>query len=138
MARLVLTDASVVINSVNLSDHIASVTISTTEDVIDTSAFSSTSINGRTRVAGLADNSITLEFHQDFATSNVEQTIYPLIGSTTTIVVKPTSSAVGATNPSYTMTALVSEWQPLSGSVGELATASVTWPVSGAITKGVI
>jgi hypothetical protein len=127
-----------VINSVNLSDHIASVTISTTEDVIDTSAFSSTSINGRTRVAGLADNSITLEFHQDFATSNVEQTIYPLIGSTTTIVVKPTSSAVGATNPSYTMTALVSEWQPLSGSVGELATASVTWPVSGAITKGVI
>jgi hypothetical protein len=138
MPRLVLTDASVVINSVNLSDHIASVTISTTEDVIDTSAFSSTSINGRTRVAGLADNSITLEFHQDFATSNVEQTIYPLIGSTTTIVVKPTSSAVGATNPSYTMTALVSEWQPLSGSVGELATASVTWPVSGAITKGVI
>lgn len=138
MARLVLTDASVVINSVNLSDHIASVTISTTEDVIDTSAFSSTSINGRTRVAGLADNSITLEFHQDFATSNVEQTIYPLIGSTTTIVVKPTSSATGATNPSYTMTALVSEWQPLSGSVGELATASVTWPVSGAITKGVI
>jgi hypothetical protein len=137
MARIVLTDASIVINSVDLSDHIASVSITTSEDVVETTGFSSTSAAGRTRVAGLADNSVTLEFHQDFATSNVEQTIYPLIGTTTTVVVKPTSAAVSATNPSYTFTALVSEWQPLSGSVGELATASVTWPVSGAITKGV-
>jgi hypothetical protein len=137
MARIVLTDASIVINSVNLSDHIASVTITTSEDVIDTTGFSSTSAAGRTRVAGLVDNSVTLEFHQDFATSNVEATIYPLLGSTTTVVVKPTSAAQGATNPSYTFSALVSEWQPLSGSVGELATASVTWPISGAITKGV-
>jgi hypothetical protein len=137
MARIVLTDASIVINSVDLSDHIASVSITTSEDVVETTGFSSTSAAGRTRVAGLADNSVTLEFHQDFATSAVEQTIYPLIGTTTTVVVKPTSAAVSATNPSYTFTALVSEWQPLSGSVGELATASVTWPVSGAITKGV-
>jgi hypothetical protein len=137
MARIVLTDASIVINSVDLSGFIASVSITTSEDVVETTGFSSTSAAGRTRVAGLADNSVTLEFHQDFATSAVEQTIYPLIGTTTTVVVKPTSAAVSATNPSYTFTALVSEWQPLSGSVGELATASVTWPVSGAITKGV-
>jgi hypothetical protein len=135
MARIVLTDAKVTINSVNLSDHIASISLSTSADVVETTGFSSTA--ARTRVAGLQDNSVTLEFHQDFATSNVEQTIYPLIGTTTTIVVTPTSSAAGATNPSYTFTALVSEWQPLSGAVGELATASVTWPISGAITKAV-
>lgn len=137
MARIVLTDVSVVINSVNLSDHIASVTLTTSEDVVDTSAFSSTIAAGRTRVAGLVDNSVTLEFHQDFATSSVEQTIYPLLGSTTSVVIKPTSGSVSATNPSYSFTALVSEWQELSGSVGDLATASVTWPISGAITKGV-
>lgn len=137
MARIVLTDVSVVINSVNLSDHIASVTLTTSEDVVDTSAFSSTIAAGRTRVAGLVDNSVTLEFHQDFATSSVEQTIYPLLGSTTSVVIKPTSGAVSASNPSFSFTALVSEWQELSGSVGDLATASVTWPISGAITKGV-
>jgi hypothetical protein len=135
MARIVLTDAKVTINGVNLSDHIASVTLSTSADVVDTTGFSSTA--ARSRVAGLQDNSVTLEFHQDFATSNVEQTIYPLLGSTTSVVVLPTSSAASATNPSYTFTALVSEWQPLSGAVGELATASVTWPISGAITKAV-
>jgi hypothetical protein len=132
MARIVLTDAKVTINGVNLSDHIASVSLSTTNDVVETSAFNSTA--AKTRVAGLQDNSVTLEFHQDFATSNVEATIYPLLGTTTTIVVSPTST-VSATAPSYSFTALVSEWTPLNGGVGELATASVTWNISGAITK---
>jgi hypothetical protein len=132
MARIVLTDAKVTINSVNLSSFIASVSLSTTNDVVETSAFSSTA--AKTRIAGLADNSVTLEFHQDYATSSVEATIYPLLGNTTTIVVSPTST-VSATSPSYSFTALVSEWTPLNGGVGELATASVTWPVSGAITK---
>ena len=132
MARIVLTDAKVTVNGVNLSDHIASVSLSRSDDVIETSAFSSTA--AKTRVAGLQDNSVTLEFHQDFATSNVEATIYPLLGNTTTIVVSPTST-VSATSPSYSFTALVSEWTPLNGGVGELATASVTWPISGAITK---
>lgn len=132
MARIVLTDAKVTVNGVNLSDHIASVSLSTTNDVIETSAFNSTA--AKTRVAGLQDNSVTLEFHQDFAASNVEATIYPLLGSTTTIVVSPTST-VSATSPSYSFTALVSEWTPLNGGVGELATASVTWNISGAITK---
>jgi hypothetical protein len=132
MARIVLTDAKVTVNGVNLSDHIASVSLSRSDDVIETSAFSSTA--AKTRVAGLQDNSVTLEFHQDFATSNVEATIYPLLGSTTTILVSPTST-VSATSPSYSFTALVSEWTPLNGGVGELATASVTWPISGAITK---
>lgn len=134
MAALVLTNAYVTINSVNLSDHIASITINTADDVIDTTAFGNTA---RTRVAGLTDNSITLEFHQDYATSNVEATIYPLVGSTTALVVKPNGSSTSATNPSYSFTALVSEWQPLNGAVGELATASVTWPISGDITKAV-
>lgn len=135
MAALVLTNAYVTINSVNLSDHIASITLNTADDVIDTTAFGSTA---RTRVAGLGDNSITIEFHQDYAASNVEATIYPLVGSTTAVVVKPNGATTSATNPSYSFTALVSEWQPLNGAVGELATASVTWPVSGEITKAVV
>jgi hypothetical protein len=76
-----------------------------------------------------------LDFFQDFAATNVEATIYPLIGSTTTIVVQPASTAASTTNPTYTFTALVSEWTPLKGGIGQLATASVTWPISGSITK---
>lgn len=132
MARIVLTDAKITVNGVNLSNYCTSVTLNTTTDVVETTAFSSTA--AKTRISGLQDNSVSLEFSQDYGTSLVEATIYPLVGSTTSVVVSPTSTT-SATSPSYTFTALVSEWQPLSGGVGELATASVTWPISGAITK---
>lgn len=139
MARIVLTDASVVINGVNLSEFITSVAISTSDDVVETTGFGSG--GARTRVAGLTDNSVTFEFNQDFATSGPEVTINAvgssLVGTTTTCVVKPTSSAVSASNPSYTFSAVVAEWQPLSAAVGELATVSATWPISGNITKAV-
>ena len=133
MSRIVLTNAYVTINSVDVSDHVASVTLNSSIDVIETTAFGTS--GARSRIGGLADNSISLEFHQDYASTSIEATIYPLLGSTTSVVVKPNGSTTSATNPSYTATVLVSEWTPLNGAVGELATASVTWPVSGAITK---
>ncbi len=133
MAKIVLTDAKVTINSVILSDHISNVTIDTKDDIIETTGFGST--GAKTRVAGLVDNSVTFDFIQDYASANVEATIYPLLGTTTTITILPTSGTNTSTNPSYTFTALVSEWQPLKGAVGQLATATVTWPISGAITK---
>lgn len=133
MARIVLTDVQVLINtSTDISDHVASVTLNSTVNEVQTTAMGNTAI---TRVGGLLDNSVTLEFHQDFASNSIESIIYPLIGSTTAMRIKPTSSATGATNPQYQFTALVTEWTPISGAVGELSTASVTWPISGTITK---
>jgi hypothetical protein len=136
MARIVLTNAYISVGGVDLSDLVASVTLSETFDIVETTAFSSTA--AKTRVAGLEDNSVTLEFHQDYATGEVEQTIYPLLGTAAAVIVKPNGSSTSAFNPSYSFNAIISEWTPINGSVGELATASVTWPVTGAITKAVV
>ncbi len=135
MERIVLTNAFISVGGVDLSDLVSSVSLSSTFDVVETTAFSSSST--KTRVAGLADNSITLEFHQDYATGEVEQTIYPLLGTVAAVIVKPNGASTSAFNPSYTCQAVISEWTPLNGAVGELATASVSWPVTGAITKAV-
>lgn len=137
MARLVLTDAYVVLASTDISQYVTSVTLSSTLDVVETTGMSSTS---RTRVAGLRDNQVVLEFNQDFASGALETLIYPSdattkIGTAVAMTIKPTSAATSATNPSYSFSALITEWQSVSGSVGELATVSVTWPISGAITK---
>jgi hypothetical protein len=132
MARLVLTNAYVVFGTNDLSDHISSISLQTSYDIVETTSFGNTA---KTRVAGLQDNSVTFEFHQDFATSSVEQVIYPLLGTAVTCTVKPVNAAVSATNPSYTFSVLISEWTPLNGGVGELATASASWPISGTITK---
>jgi hypothetical protein len=145
MARLVLTNVEVTIGGVNLSDHIASVTLGSTYDVLETTAFAGVTgaagnvpLAAKTRTAGLVDNSVTFEFHQDFAAASVEATIYPLLGTTVPVVVQPVAAAnVSADNPSYSFNAVISEWTPLNGAVGELATASVTWPISGAVTKAV-
>jgi hypothetical protein len=132
VARLVLTNAFVKFGTVDLSDHIASVSLNTTYDIVETTAFGDTA---KRRVAGLADNSVSFEFHQDYASGSVESTIYPLLGTAITCEVRPVNTTVSATNPKYTFSVLISEWTPLSGAVGELATASVTWPISGTITK---
>lgn len=137
MARIVLTNVDVEIAGVNLSDHIASVSLSSTYDVIETTAFGGGNVPAaaKTRQAGLVDNAVTLEFHQDYAAGEVEATIYPLLGTEITIELQPVNAAISVDSPKYTFQALCSEWTPLNGAVGELATASVTWPVSGAIVK---
>jgi hypothetical protein len=139
MARIVLTNVDVEIAGVNLSDHIASVSLSSTWDAVETTAFGGGNVPAaaRTRQAGLVDNSVTFEFHQDFAPGEVEATIYPLLGSVVAIKVQPVNAAISAETPQYQFNALLSEWTPVNGAVGELATASVTWPISGAIVKDV-
>jgi hypothetical protein len=135
MARIVLTDVGVLINNVDLSDHIASVTINQSVDAVETTAFGD---GGRTRIGGLEDSSITLDFHQDFAAGEVDATIAPLVGGTAAFDIGPFGTAVAAsgTAPRFTGTVLLTEWTPLNGTVGDLSTASVTWPVSGVVTRG--
>lgn len=132
MAKFVATDYSITINGTDFSTSLASVDLSIESDDVETTAFGG---EWRTRVGGLKSASLTLDFHQDFGASSVDATLYPLLNTLATVVIKPTSSSVGATNPTYTATALVNAYQPFASSVGDLATLSVTWPVSGTVTR---
>jgi hypothetical protein len=129
---IVITNANVSIGGVDLSSHITKVTLSTSRAEIETTTFGNTAVR---RVAGLADSSVAIDFNQDFAAASVETTLYPLIGSTAAVIVKPNGTATGTANPSYTFSALVTEWMPLDAQVGELAAASITWPIDGTIAK---
>ena len=133
MAKLVLTNAFISIGGTDVSSSVASVQIETTADEIETTAFGST---GKTRVGGLLDTTISLDMHNDY--SAIEGLVYPLIGSTTTIIVKPNGTAVSTANPSYSMLANVLSWNPINGAVGELNSVQVSWPVSGTITKATV
>ena len=134
MAVFVFTNGYVSIGGYNLSAFVKQVTLRTTHDVIETTAMGATA---KTRIAGLADNAMTVEFNQDFAagTAGVEALIYPLLGTAAAFEVRPTAAVVGTANPKYTGNALISEWAPIDGSIGELLTTSASWPISGAITK---
>jgi hypothetical protein len=135
MAKFVATDYAITIGTANFSTSLAAVTLDITTDEQETTAFGDTF---RTRIAGLRDASLTLDFHQDFGAGAVDATLWPLLGSAVSFSIKPTSGTVTATNPSYSGTALVTQYQPFAGSVGDLATLSVTWPVSGSVTRGTV
>lgn len=132
MAKFVATDYNITIGGTDFSSSIASAELSIEVDDVETTAFGDSS---RTRVGGLQTGTLTLDFHQDFAASSVDATLEPLIGTSVAIVIKPTSSVVGATNPTYSFNCLVTQYSPFASSVGDLATVSVTWPVTGDITR---
>jgi len=132
MATLVLIDASVVINSVDLSDHVRSVTINYSADMVeDTNMGDDT----HTMLGGLKNWSMDIEFAQDYAAGEVDATLFALVGTSFTIDVKPTSGAVAATNPKYTGTGILESYNPVSGSVGDLATASVAVQAAGTLSR---
>ena len=132
MADIVLTNASIVVNSVDLSAHVTSVAINRSADAVETTAMGDTA---RTYTGGLESGTLDITFNQDYASAKVEATLYGLVNTSTTVVVKPTASAVAATNPSYTMSCFVAEYSPVDGSVGDLSTVNLSWPINGAIVK---
>lgn len=134
MAKLVFNNPKITINSVDLTDQIAQVSLDMTFAEVETTAFGNSAV---TRVAGLGDHSFSASFHQNYAAGEVEASIYPLLGTTTEVTIKPVNVTTGSDNPLYTFTVLVTEWAPVSGSVGELLTADVSWPVSGDVVKTV-
>lgn len=126
MAIFTLTDATVIINGVTLSDHADSVTVTDTRDSVDITAFGATS---KAVTKGLGDASIDIEMYQDFAAGKTHATLQPLIGSTTgvTIEVRATSAARSATNPAALMTGLLMNYNMLAGGIGQASKITATF-----------
>jgi hypothetical protein len=129
-----LSNPSITINAVDLSDQCTSAVINYVSEQLENTTFSNTS---RSFTSGLYSNTVTVTLYQSYAASETEASIYSLVGTTTTLVLKPTSSAVGATNPSYTLTgAFLSAHTPINASLGELSTIDLTFS-GGVLTKAV-
>ena len=132
MAKFVATDYAITINGTNFSTSLAAVDLTVESEDVQTTAFGT---EWHSRVGGLKSASLTLEFHQDFGAASIDATLWPLLNTLATVVLKPTSASPSSTNPTYTAVCLVNQYQPFASSVGDLATLSVTWPVSGTVTR---
>jgi hypothetical protein len=118
------------VNAVDLSTLVSSVTINRSFDELEVTAMGD---SGHKFVKGLEASSITIDFFNDEASAKTLQTLNSTWGTSTTVTVKQTSAATSATNPLYTMSALVNNITPINGAVGDLSTQSVTWNVNGTI-----
>ena len=130
MAVFMSNGVVLTVNAVDLSNHVTAVTINRSFDELEVTAMGD---SGHKFVKGLEASSITIDFLNDTATSNVLQTLQAAWGTNVTVTAKQTSAATSPTNPLYTMTCLINNTTDINGAVGDLSTQSLTLNVSGTI-----
>lgn len=132
MAIFLNNKVGVKVNSVDLSDHVTSVTLNRSFDELEVTAMGDT---GHKFVKGLEASSVTIDFLNDTASANVLATLQAAWGTTVEVkLLQEKGTAVGATNPLYTFNVLVNNTTDINGGVGDVGTQSVTWNVQGATT----
>jgi hypothetical protein len=132
MAQLVLTNADITVNGVVLSNRANSVTLTYEVDSVESTTFGS---GGHTFIGGLQNITVDVEFMQDFAAANVEATVFPLVGTQTSVTVRPSSAATSATNPLYTVSnTFLAAHTPVAAAVGEMAMTSLSF-TGGTLVK---
>lgn len=134
MATFASTDTYLSIASNDLSDYVTSVDFGVSVDELESQTMGDT---WKERIAGLKDGQMSITFNQDVAAGALDSIMWPLLGTVVAFEVRATSSAVGASNPKWTGNIFIKEWNPISGSVGDLVTVSVSFPTSGAVTRAV-
>lgn len=127
-----LSNPVVTVNSVALTGWCTAATVTRVQESIDTTAFGSTS---REYSSGLANNEITMSLFLTYGAAEVYATLKSLVGTRTTVTVKPTSAATSATNPLHTLTGCYLETLPvLQTTVGEISQIDITF-TGGAYTE---
>ena len=134
MAIFLSNGVVVTLNSVALSDHVTSATINRSFDELEVTAMGDTA---HKFVKGLEASTITLDFLNDTAASNVLATLQAAWGTTVPLTLKQTSAAVSATNPEYQTTVLVNNTTDINGAVGDISTQSITFTCNSPIVVDV-
>ena len=132
MAHGPLNNAFFSWTGVDLSDHMTSVSSNYMAELLDDTAMGDTT---RSRIGGLKDWEFTVTLQQDEASAKVGDTLFPDVGTTGTIIFRPDSGSVSATNPNYTGTAILENFPPIGGTVGDMHTTQVTFRAAGALSR---
>ena len=120
------------INSVDLSDHVTSVTLNQAFDELEVTAMGDTA---HKFVKGLESASLTVSFLNDTASANVLATLAAAYGTTVGVkMLNDKSAAVAATNQLYTFDILVNNLTPINGATGDMSTQDITFTINGAVT----
>ena len=126
-------NVGVKINSVDLSDHITSVTLTQSFDELEVTALGD---SAHKMVKGLESSTLTLNFLNDFAAASVQATLQAAYGTTVTAVLLPVKgTAVSATNPLYTVSILVNNLTPLNGAVGDISNSSQSFTCNSTVVQ---
>jgi hypothetical protein len=120
----ILSNPVVTVNSVDLSDQCTSAVFTERYAELTATAFGDTA---NKYVKGLGDHEVVLTLYMSYAANETYATLKSLVGTTTTVVVKPAVGVDSATNPGFTLTGAFLAELPHTFALGELSTVDVTF-----------
>jgi len=132
MATLVYTNAKLEVAGVDLSAHASEVSLNYASEMQDETAMGD---DTRIRKGGLKDWSIDATFHQDFAASAVDATLFSVVGTTVCVEIRPQNICSTSINPIYSGIAVIESYNPVGGSVGALLDAPVTFQSASSLSR---
>lgn len=119
------------------SAYVAAVTLDMEGESVDVTTLDSA--GWKAFLQGMKSANITIDFVLDADLSGLEKTVWDIFNHATTntlaVEFRKSSDAIGTTNPEWQATALVTK--PINPDVklGERLGRSVTWPITGAVTR---
>jgi hypothetical protein len=133
MAKQVLLQSMVMIAGTDLSTYCSKIELQVEVEEKDATTFGSA--GWHENLGGIKSGSLALTFKQDVAAAAIDSILWPFLGTLQTFEVRLVNTARSTSNPAYTGSCLIRQHNPISGSVGDVAEMSITWPTSGAITR---
>lgn len=130
-AKHVLWDVSMVVNSVDLSDHVKNVEIVETQESRPASGMGTLKQYGMPGVQSISDPKVT--FWQNYAASKVYATLHAAFAAQTifNIVAKASSAATSATNPAWTLPVFVQSCPIFKGEKGAEHLSDIVFALGG-------
>jgi hypothetical protein len=127
------TNAAPTTPSIDISSYVTNAVINQIVDELEVTAMGDTA---HKFVAGLQSATFSVDFINDWAASQVNETLSAAFGKTLAVsVITVKGTAVSATNPTYQFSILVNNLTPIGqGGVSEIATSSLSFTVNSAVT----
>ena len=127
------TNAAPTTPSIDISSYVTNAVINQIVDELEVTAMGD---SAHKFVAGLQSGTFTIDFINDWAAGQVNETLSAAFGNTLAVsVITVKGTAVSATNPTYQFSIFVNNLTPIGqGGVSEIATSSLSFTVNSAIT----
>ena len=118
-----LSNPVVTVNAVDLTDQCSSANLTRVIEALESTSFGKTA---RVYTAGLENSTLTLTMYNSFAATETYATLAALVGTSTTVTIKPTSAATSATNPISSLVGCYLETLPIvNAALGALDTIDI-------------
>jgi hypothetical protein len=138
MAKLILTAAQLLLNTVDRSSWVTNVELAVDAEAKDVTVF--TSGGFKENLSGLKSGNLAVTWDNDLAAGSLDELMWALFiaSAAVSFEVRAVNTARSTSNPGYTGSVILTGWTPISGAPGDVNGFNITYPTTGAVVRNVV